>query len=60
MERTPNASNTLILTQHIPSPDPPILAPRALNQQFALLHYLLLLQVPHADGLLAAVDVVGA
>ena len=60
MKRTPNPPNSLILTQHIPSPDLPILAPLTLNQQFTLLHYLLLLQVPDADRFLAAIDVMGA
>ncbi len=60
MERTPDASDTLILTQHIPAPNLSVLATLALNQQFAFLHNLLLLQVSDADGLLTAIDVVGA
>ena len=60
MERTPDPSHALIFTQHVPAPNLSILATLTLDQQFTFLHDLLLLQISDADGLLAAVDVVGA
>lgn len=60
MERTPDPSHALIFTQHVPAPNLSILATLTLDQQFTFLHDLLLLQIPDADGLLAAIDVVGA
>lgn len=60
MKRTPNAPDPLILTDHILPPDLAILQAGILHQQLRLLHDLLLLQIPHAHGLLLAVDVVGA
>ena len=57
MIRTPDTPNTLIRTHNR---FVRLLQPIStrLLQQVCLLHYLILLQVPNANGLLAAVDVV--
>lgn len=60
MKRAPNPPDSFIHTDHVFPSDLPILQPRILHQKLRLLHDLLLLQVPDADGFLLAVDVVGA
>ena len=57
MIRTPDASHTLIDTLHRLR-DPLILLPARISQQLRLLQNLVLLQIPHADRLLAPIDVV--
>ncbi len=56
MIRTPNAPHTLIRTPHRLD-HPPQLLPISIPQQLGLLQDLLLLQIPHAHGLLPPVDV---
>ena len=57
MHRTPNPPHTLILTHHLPAPNPFILRPTIPQQQLSLLQHLLLFQILHADGFFAPVDI---
>ena len=58
MQRTPNTSHVLIAANHIPPSNLLILRPTILQQQLCLLYDLARLQVPHADSLCVAVNVV--
>lgn len=58
MHGTPNAANIGVRTEHLATADLLDLVPRIPHQVLGHALDLLLLEIPHADGLLAAVDVV--
>jgi hypothetical protein len=55
--RTPHAPDTVVDTLHWLR-DPLLLLTTRISEELCLLQYLLLLQTPHADGFLSAIDVV--
>jgi len=60
MIRTPYASDVLVLRENILPSNLLVLFATSLHQQLGLLEHLLHLQVPHANGFLAAIDVVAS
>jgi hypothetical protein len=60
MQRTPNPSDTLIPTLHLPRPNPPILPPIIRQQQLRLDQNLTRLHISDTNGLFAAIEIMRA